>query len=80
MDAKTLIQAVKTEKSNGWKNSSLDAAIQNLLEKIVSHYETCEECRDAFDDTEYDEETLEDMKELFTQSLDIDLWLCDEIA
>lgn len=77
MDAKTLIETVKLEKSNGWENSDLYDAVQNLLEEIADHFDQCEECRDAFDDMEYEEESLKDMELLFLQNMDIDRWVCE---
>jgi len=76
MDAKGLIEAVKA----GWENSDLYDGVQTLLEQIAKHYETCEECRDAFDDMGYEEETLKDMELLFLQNMDLSRWVCSEVA
>jgi len=80
MDAKKLIETVKSEKRNGWENSDLYDGVQSLLEKISAHFEACEVCRDAFDDMGYEEETLKDMELLFLQNMDIDRWVCEEVA
>jgi hypothetical protein len=80
MNAKELIRQVKVEKSTGWKNSDLYVGVEKLLEEIVSHYEHCEECRDAFDDMGYEEETLKDMELLFMQNMDLERWICEEVA
>jgi len=80
MDAKTLIEMVEVEKSNGWENSDLYDAVQNLLEEIADHFDQCEECRDAFDAMGYEEESLKDMELLFLQNMDIDRWVCEEVA
>jgi len=77
MNAKELIEAVKTEKSNGWENSDLYDGVQTLLKKIVDHFETCEECRDAWDDMGYEEETLKEMELLFLQNMDLHRWVCE---
>ena len=78
MDAHTLINLIKSEKSNSWQNSDLYDGVQTLLEQIAVHYESCQECRDAFDDMSYDEETLKDMELLFLQNMDISRWICEE--
>jgi hypothetical protein len=80
MNAKELIEAVKSEKSNGWENSDLYDGVQSLLEKIVAHFEQCEECGDAFDGMGYEEETMKDMELLFLQNMDLNRWVCDEVA
>jgi hypothetical protein len=80
MNAKTLIETVKTEKSNGWENSDLYDGVQTLIEKIAAHFETCEECREAFDGMGYEEETLKDMELLFLQNMDLNRWVCEEVA
>lgn len=77
MNAKELIAAVKSAKSNGWENSDLYDGVQTLLERIAEHYETCDECRDAFDDMSYEEETLKDMELLFLQNMDLNRWVCE---
>lgn len=77
MNAKELIEAVKTEKSNGWENSDLYDGVQALVKKIVDHFETCEECRDAWDDMGYEEETLKEMELLFLQNMDLHRWVCE---
>ena len=77
MNAKELIEIVKAEKSNGWENSDLYDGVQSLLEKIVEHIETCEECRGAWDDMGYEEETLKDMELLFLQNMDLNRWICE---
>lgn len=77
MNANKLIEIVKTEKNNDWENSDLYDGVQCLLEKIVEHYETCEECRDAFDGMDYEEETLKDMELLFLQNMDLRRWVCE---
>ncbi len=76
MNAKELIEAVKA----GWENSDLYDGVQTLLEQIAEHFETCEECRDAFDDIGYEEETLKDMELLFLQNMDLNRWVCGEVA
>ena len=78
MDAKTLINLVKSEKRNSWQNSDLYDGVQTLLEQIAVHYENCQECREAFDDMFYEEETLKDMELLFLQNMDISRWICEE--
>lgn len=78
MDAHTLINLIKSEKSNSWQNSDLYDGVQTLLEQIAVHYESCQECREAFDDMSYDEETLKDMELLFLQNMDISRWICEE--
>jgi hypothetical protein len=78
MDAKTLINLVKFEKLDSWQNSDLYDGVQTLLEQIAVHYESCQECREAFDDMSYDEETLKDMEILFLQNMDINKWICEE--
>ena len=78
MDAKTLINLVKSEKRNSWQNSDLYDGVQTLLEQIAAHYENCQECREAFDDMFYEEETLKDMELLFLQNMDISRWICEE--
>ena len=78
MDAKELIQRVNEQKANGWKNSGLYRDVERLLEKIVQHYEICEDCRQAFDDTEYEEETLKEMEEYFITDMQLSDWICEE--
>ena len=78
MNAKELIELVNVEKARNWKNSNLYAETKEMLEKIVEHYEKCEECRQAFDDTEYDEEELIDMEPYLDESDGIEDWICDE--
>lgn len=73
MQAKELIEAVKA----GWENSDLYDGVQTLLEQIAEHFETCEECRDSFDDMGYEEETLKDMELLFLQNMDLNKWVCE---
>lgn len=80
MNAEELIRQVKAEKSTGWKNSDLYDGVEKLLVEIVDHYERCEECRDAFDDMGYEEETLKDMELLFMQNMDLERWICEEVA
>ena len=78
MDAKTLIKLIKSEKRNSWQNSDLYDGVQTLLEQIAVHYENCQECREAFDDMSYEEETLKDMELLFLQNMDLNKWICEE--
>lgn len=78
MDAKELIRQVNEQKAKGWKNSDLCRGVEQLLEKIAQHYETCEDCRQAFDDTEYEEETLKEMEAYFINDMQLNVWTCDE--
>lgn len=79
MDAKTLINLVKYEKCNSWQNNNgLYDGVRTLLEQIAEHYENCQECREAFDDMFYEEETLKDMERLFLQNIDLSRWICKE--
>ena len=77
MNAEELIELVNAEKARRWKNSDLYRETQEMLEEIAKHYETCEECRQAFDDTEYDEEELIDMEQYLDESNGVEDWICD---
>ena len=78
MNAKELIRQVNEQKANDWRNSDLYRDVERLLEKIAQHYETCEDCRQAFDDTEYEEETLKEMEAYFINDMQLNVWTCDE--
>ena len=77
MNAEELIELVNVEKARHWKNSDIYRETQEMLEEIAKHYETCEECRQAFDDTEYDEEELIDMEQYLDESNGVEDWICD---
>ena len=77
MNAEELIELVNVEKARHWKNSDIYRETQEMLEEIAKHYETCEECRQAFDDTEYDEEELIDMEQYLDESNGVKDWICD---
>ena len=76
MNAKELIRQVNEEKSSGWKNSSIHRSIEIMMEHVAAHYETCEECSNAFNDTDYEEETLVEMEEYFIECADLNEWIC----
>ena len=76
MKARDLIIAVCEERLTGWKNSDLYPEVQELLERIADHYDICEECRDAFDDMGYEQETLKEMEQIFMDNIEFSKWDC----
>lgn len=56
-------------------NSDITAPTWAAMKRIAAHYDECEDCRDAFDDMEYDEETLLEMAERIEQTIEAD-WMC----
>ena len=75
MNAIELIGAVEVEVAREWHNSNLPAEVQDFLEDIAEHYAVCEECRDAFDDMDYDHATLQDFCELL-DGTELSDWMC----
>ena len=76
MNAKELINQIDQTHSNNWKNSYIDIEIQILLELIALHYKVCQDCRESFDDMEYDQTTLKEMEPIFQENNNLDLWIC----
>lgn len=75
MDSKQLIKQVENERKNEWKNSDIGRISEKLLEKIVSHFELCEECRRDFDAMGYPENTLIEFEHRLTGTKLKD-WVC----
>ena len=56
-------------------NSDIAAPTWAAMKRIAAHYDECKDCRDAFDDMEYDDETLLEMAERIEQTEETD-WMC----
>lgn len=79
MNANELITQVQECKSERWQNSDIPTSGERLLEIIADHYETCEECRDTFDEQEYEETTLIELWHSFMAASEApEEWICDE--
>jgi CheY-like chemotaxis protein len=78
MNAIEFIQAVKSEDATHWKNADMDILTIDLMMTVAAHFETCEECRQAFDDMEYEDEYLMEMESLFNTYTDLSDWTCEE--
>lgn len=60
-------------------NTDIAAPTWAAMQRIAAHYNQCPECRDAFDDMEYDDEDLLDMAAMIEQSNEAD-WVCEEVT
>jgi hypothetical protein len=79
MNAEELIKQIQECKSEGWQNSNIPSGGEKLLEIIADHYVTCEECRDTFDEQEYEETTLIELWHSFmAANEDPYEWICDD--
>jgi len=76
MNAIEFIKAVNEQKVANWKNADLDTATIELFEAVAAHYENCEECRQAFDEMEYEEEYLIELESLFNTHGNVADWVC----
>ena len=72
MKAEEFIRLVREETQ---RNSDIAAPTWAAMKRIAAHYDECADCRDAFDDMEYDEETLLEMAERIEQTTESD-WMC----
>ena len=79
MNAKELISAVKAEKEKDWLNSDVLISSEKLLEQIAEHFERCAECREAFDEMEYEETTLVDFASEYIDHTDLQDWICEGV-
>jgi predicted anti-sigma-YlaC factor YlaD len=77
MNAIEFIQAVKSEMAANWKNADMDSMTIELMVAVAAHYETCDECRQAFDDMGYEEEYLIELESLFNEHGDVSEWICE---
>ena len=72
MNAMQFIQLMREETQG---NSDIAAPTWAAMKRIAAHYDECEDCRDAFDDMEYEDETLLEMAERIEQTEEAD-WMC----
>ena len=72
MNAQQFIDAMRNETQG---NTDIAASTWAAMRRIAAHYEECEDCRDAFDDMEYDDETLLELAERIEQTEEAD-WVC----
>ena len=72
MKAKEFIRLMREEPQG---NSDIAAPTWAAMRRIAAHYDECEDCRDAFDDMEYDDDTLLEMAERIEQTIEAD-WMC----
>lgn len=75
MDSKTLIAQVIREQGYNWENSDMMAGSETMLEGIVTHLETCQDCCTAFDAQDYSEEHLIEF-EPHIQNSELSDWIC----
>ena len=76
MNAQEFIGAVETEASHFWKNVDLDELTIKLMVDVATHYKKCAECRQAFNEMEYDEQELVELESMFNEHSDISEWVC----
>jgi len=69
--------ALMAEETQG--NTDISAPTWAAMQRIAAHYEVCGECRDAFDDMEYDDEDLIEMATRIEATDEAD-WVCDGVA
>ena len=72
MNAMQFIRLMR-EETRG--NTGIAAPTWAAMRRIAAHYDECEECRDAFDDMEYDDETLLELAERIEQAEE-ENWMC----
>ena len=60
-------------------NTDITAPTWAAMRRIAEHYEQCPECRQAFDDMEYDDEDLLVIAARIEQTEEAD-WVCEEVA
>lgn len=75
MTAIKLMQQVAECQEDDWQNSDIGAPEQAELEIIAAHFQSCEECRIAFDAQEYPDETIQ---EFAARLGDAENWICDK--
>jgi len=78
MKAEQLIEQVNECRKNNWQNSDLGKNSEEMLEAIADHFETCEECRKAFDVQEYPEETLVEFENELSGT-ELSDWICENL-
>jgi len=79
MKANELIKDARMGVIHGWRGSRIPPEYEPMLEAIAAHYEICAECRCAFDDTEYEEQTLHDLVIKRFPGTHIEDWVCGSI-
>lgn len=72
MKAEEFIRLMREETQG---NSDIATPTWAAMRRIADHYDECEDCRDAFDDMEYDDDTLLEMAERIEQTIEAD-WMC----
>ena len=60
-------------------NTDIAAPTWAAMRRIAEHYEQCTECRQAFDDMEFDDEDLLEIAARIEQTEEAD-WVCGEVA
>jgi predicted anti-sigma-YlaC factor YlaD len=75
------LEFVKMMNAETQGNTDIAAPTWAAMRRIAAHYEQCPECRDAYDDMEYDDEDLLEMAARIEQSNEAD-WVCqiEEVA
>ena len=75
MNANEFIRAVREETQG---NTDIASDIWHMMRQIADHYDECKDCRDAFDDMEYDDETLLELSVRIEQHAILGDWICEE--
>lgn len=78
MNSKQLMEQVRIESTNGWKNSDLSIISEEMFEAIAEHFKTCGECRKLFDEQEYESETLIEFESDYLINTELSDWICKE--
>lgn len=74
MKTKELIEFVKEQSKNDWRNSNLHPETEEMLSTIADHFLYCQECREDFNAMEYKD--FIELEEKMSQS-NIQDWICE---
>ena len=72
MDANTFVRLMREETKG---NTDIAEQTWAAMRRIADHYDECAECRQAFDEMEYDDETLLELAARIEQTDEKD-WIC----
>jgi hypothetical protein len=72
------LEFVKMMNDETQGNTDIYAHTWAMMRRIAAHYDQCRECRDAFDDMEYDDDNLLEMAARIVLANEAD-WVCTRV-
>ena len=73
------LEFVKMMREETHGNTDIAASTWYFMTRMADHYDQCRECREAFDDMQYDDEDLLEVAARIEQTKKDSDWICDNL-